>query len=310
MIFQGGAPEAPSQPNPTPNRSDNAKPAPAPTPEQPPAPDAPPATSSPPPEASPAPTPQVTTPPPEEAQQAEASPPLQTQPPPPQAQAAPEQPPPSAPEPARQSEALLQPQAPPPSLEPQPEPPPPPPPPNVPPRVELHLPRPPVEPPSLEVPEPLPPPSPRPAPQRPRPQPRNEFTPTFRQWALGRPPPPQTGGFGPPVQGPSREAPQIRGAERLGADWANELSAWVEAHKYYPQQAILNGEDGSPEVDVTVRRDGTVLAVDLDARSGSQWLDLALQALFRGAHLPPFPDGAGTQQLTFHFTMHYILVRR
>jgi protein TonB len=112
------------------------------------------------------------------------------------------------------------------------------------------------------------------------------------------------------VQGPSRDAPEIRGAERLGTDWANLLSAWVEAHKYYPQQALINGEDGSPEVEVTVRRDGHVQAVELDTRSGSQWLDLALQALFRGANLPPFPEGTGDQQLTFHFTMHYILVRR
>ena len=103
---------------------------------------------------------------------------------------------------------------------------------------------------------------------------------------------------------------QLRGAERLGTDWANALSAWVEAHKYYPQQAIANEEDGSPQVEVTVTRDGRVQSVELEARSGSQWLDLGLQALFRNARLPPFPDNTSENQVTFHFTMHYILVRR
>ncbi len=113
------------------------------------------------------------------------------------------------------------------------------------------------------------------------------------------------------MAGPRQQAgSEIEGAEKLGTDWRNALSAWVEAHKYYPQQAIINGEDGSPQVEVTVRRDGKVLSVDLENRSGSQWLDIALQALFRGAHLPPFPDTSKEDRLTFHFTMHYILIRR
>ncbi len=32
--------------------------------------------------------------------------------------------------------------------------------------------------------------------------------------------------------------------------------------------------------------------------------------MFRGTHLPPFPDTTREQQLTFHFTMHYVLIRR
>ncbi len=263
VIFQGGAPEAPSQPNPNPE-SDNAKPAPGPMPEQRPAPEVTP--PSPPPQA-------MLQPQPETPPQPEA---------PPQPETQPEQPPPVTP--------------------PRP----------APPRVELYVPRPPEGSAPFQVPElpPPPPPPPRPAPPRPRASPRSEFTPTFREWSLGRPPASAERGLGPKVAGPSRAAPQIQGAERLGTDWANELSAWVEAHKYYPQQAILNGEDGSPEVEVTVRRDGTVQAVELDTRSGSQWLDIALQGLFRGAHLPPFPDTTRDQQLTFHFTMHYVLVRR
>ncbi len=134
----------------------------------------------------------------------------------------------------------------------------------------------------------------------------------FRNWSLGRPQAPEAPrGLGPTTAGPeSAAASQMRGAERLGTDWRNALSAWVEAHKYYPDQARMNGEDGSPQVKVVVRRDGKVQSVELEDRSGSVWLDMALQALFRGAMLPRFPDDAKDDEVTFHFTMHYILIRR
>ena len=133
-----------------------------------------------------------------------------------------------------------------------------------------------------------------------------------RNWSLGRPQAPAAPrGVGPTQAGPqSLAGSQLRGAEQLGTDWRNAFSAWVEAHKYYPNQAIQAGEDGSPEVELVVRRDGKVLSVDLDQRSGSAWLDMALQAMFRGATLPRFPDNAKDDQVTIHFTMHYILIRR
>jgi len=133
-----------------------------------------------------------------------------------------------------------------------------------------------------------------------------------RNWSLGRPQAPAAPrGLGPTQAGPEQMAgAQMRGAEQLGTDWRNALSAWVEAHKYYPDQARQAGEDGSPEVEVRVRRDGKVLSVDLEERSGSAWLDMALQALFRNAMLPHFPDDAKDDEVTFHFTMHYILSRR
>ncbi|MBO0710231.1 MAG: energy transducer TonB, partial [Acetobacteraceae bacterium] len=161
------------------------------------------------------------------------------------------------------------------------------------------------------------PPLPQPAAPKPRPavpQQRTAFAPMVRRWTLGQDSalsPRSSSGGGAKMAGPSSDAAtQIRGAEALGADWRNMLSAWVEAHKYYPRQAIMNGEDGSPEVEVVVRRDGTVQSVELETRSGSQWLDLALLALFRGAHLPPFPENAREDQTTFSFTMHYILIGR
>jgi TonB family protein len=95
-----------------------------------------------------------------------------------------------------------------------------------------------------------------------------------------------------------------------GQDWLNALSAWVEAHKYYPREAAADGEDGTVVVRVRVDRSGRVQLVELRDRSGSQWLDLGLQAMFRGARLPPFPPDNTDPNFTFDFTMHYVLIRQ
>jgi TonB family protein len=111
-----------------------------------------------------------------------------------------------------------------------------------------------------------------------------------------------------PRQGATDMSPfsHIAGAH-AGTDWRNELSAWVRAHAYYPSQAAMNGEDGSPMVQVVANPDGQVTSVELERRSGSQWLDMALLGLFRDAHLPPLHDEH--EPITFNFTMHYILIR-
>ena len=84
------------------------------------------------------------------------------------------------------------------------------------------------------------------------------------------------------------------------------MHAWVRAHAYYPEQAAMNGEDGSVMVQVSANPDGRVTSVELERRSGSQWLDMALMALFRDAQLPPLHEN---EPITFNFTMHYILIR-
>ena len=61
-------------------------------------------------------------------------------------------------------------------------------------------------------------------------------------------------------------------------------------------------------VQVVTNPNGHVTSVELKMRSGSQWLDMALVALFRDANLPPL-EGE-TEPLTFNFTMHYIIVMR
>jgi TonB family protein len=116
--------------------------------------------------------------------------------------------------------------------------------------------------------------------------------------------------FGLPPRGPEDASPfSLDTDAEVGPDWRNELIEWVDEHAYYPEQAAALGQDGTARVVVNTAPDGRVLSVELESRSGSQWLDLALEALFRGAKLPPLPKQAGTAPIVFHFTMHYILIR-
>ena len=114
--------------------------------------------------------------------------------------------------------------------------------------------------------------------------------------------------MGPSVAGPSIPGPRISGAD-LGADWISLYTAWVRSHLYYPEQAALNGEDGSTEVIVEINRSGKVLSVQLVGRSGSQWLDLSTTAMFRGARVPPFPANVTGDTATVEQTIHYVLRR-
>ncbi|MBV9783984.1 MAG: energy transducer TonB [Acidisphaera sp.] len=84
--------------------------------------------------------------------------------------------------------------------------------------------------------------------------------------------------------------------------WRAALSAWLQAHKTYPQAARRNGEEGRAVVRFTVDRDGRVLDVELVGSSGSQSLDDAAQAMLRGAHLPP-----PVRQLTVTVPVRYRL---
>ena len=59
---------------------------------------------------------------------------------------------------------------------------------------------------------------------------------------------------------------------------------------------------------VVVNPNGHVTSVDLTMRSGSQWLDMALVALFRDRDVPPPPDK--TEPTIVNFTMRYILIRQ
>ncbi|HVY16658.1 MAG TPA: TonB family protein [Rhodopila sp.] len=289
MVFQSGRKEGPSVPNPTLSATPNRPKAPLgekpstpglPTPATPPTPQTPPLPPPPPP---PAPLPQTAFPP---------SAPKETAPP---------QPPPAAPSPP--STAAV------PPVVPVPEAPLPLPPPPAPPRPQ---PRP--------VPRPAPPPAREAA--RPRPPANSSEFPAPENFSFGGPAAPAPSRsrpgstarrfgsidmtLGPAIRGVLNNAP--RGSDKDGGpDWANLLSQWVAEHAYYPERARRFGEQGDAVVHVVADHFGHVKEVELIGKSGSQWLDLALVALFRDAHIPPLPT-PGDDPIEFNFTMRYILV--
>ena len=298
MVFEGGRPEGPTTPEPSLEPGSSSAP---------PAPVGGPPGQAPPGQAEPS------QPPP-------PAPPIQEMP---TTQSAPEpsQPPPPTPAPPSQ-EALS---SPPPTPEPERPPPP------------VAPPVPSTEPGPAEVtvppPQPASPPPPSPPPPSKPPPPVRETVPPLRHAAPAqRPsdfPAPMDFSLGPsdakpgapvpgkpllslnlPHRGPEDPSPYSLDTDaEVGPDWRNALSEWVSERSYYPQQAAEMSQEGTAKVLVTTWPDGRVVSVELERRSGSPWLDLALEGLFRGAKLPPMPRSAGEQPVSFHFTMHYIIVR-
>jgi protein TonB len=94
----------------------------------------------------------------------------------------------------------------------------------------------------------------------------------------------------------------------VSTDWLNLVSAWWLRHGYYPPQAAENLEDGDVTLHMRVDPDGRVEALELTGKSGSQWLDLAAQSVFRDATLPPLPPDMPQTPIPFQVTVHYILI--
>jgi len=337
MVFEGGdaesAPAAPSEsvPAPTEPPGEAALPLPpGPTPPPPPPPVAVPPpvppvaqlTATPPP-APPLPAPPAAVPPaPPPLAQAPAAPPPPAPPPavPPLARAVP----PSAPLPPQQSPTDLALPPPPPASQAPPE------------RTEmaaLPLPPPPAPTPPAPQPQAAPPePSARPpqnqaqnqpqTPPRPRPAtPPNPFAGALdlsggAPVSLGRPaPPPSPSTTGrdrspsPASMGSAGSDMRLRGANP-GGDWMAAVRAFVESRKYYPQQAAMDGEDGSVTVRFTAHRDGRVTDLTVIRRSGFYRLDAAWVGVFRDARLPAFPPQTPGDTTEVEFTLTYILRRR
>jgi protein TonB len=127
--------------------------------------------------------------------------------------------------------------------------------------------------------------------------------------AARRPPGSIDMSLGPAVRGALSAAPKSDiDSEEGGPDWRNALAKWVAEHAYYPERAREDGEEGDARVHVVADHNGRVREVELIGRSGSIWLDLALQALFRDAHIPPL-NTPGNEPIEFNFLMRYILRR-
>ena len=171
------------------------------------------------------------------------------------------------------------------------------------------------------APPPLPPLAPRPPrPAPPRPQFGSLGAPmdlNFGQAASRAPAPRGSPGsravdfsLGAPKPGPNKSEAffDIR-ARNIGADWAQGLATYWRRHRYYPQQAAENGEDGTVQVVLVVNRLGRVQSVEVKSRSGSPWLDMAAVATWRNAQLAPLPAENTDSTITIPLTINYILLR-
>jgi len=194
-------------------------------------------------------------------------------------------------------------------------PPPPPPPPEVPPpqvqQAEIPLPKPPpppdVPPPppvqQAEKPPPVPPAPPLPVP--PPPQLVTEMHPmrTIPQRVLARA---SSNPSGTPARAPAGQnaaggAPDANNA----AAWMGKLKQWWDQHSFYPKEASLTNEGGNVRVHIVIASDGEVTFIEVVQGSGLSVLDAAAVAVFRNAHLPPFPPGTPAQPADVVVTLHY-----
>jgi len=194
-------------------------------------------------------------------------------------------------------------QAPPPAAPPQPE--------DTQPQVNLGLPE-------FAAPLPLPTPLPRAA-QTAKRQPAHYQHPAqhytvMNNLSFGHPAPPvpfQKRALNLDLNSSDQDAmngPEVSVKGDAGPDWNAELDQWVEDHKYYPDSAIEQGQQGSVRIHFTVDRAGNVTGLRLEDSSGSPFLDQAWLGLFQGAQLPPFPANAKDNKVTVDATMHFILL--
>ena len=192
---------------------------------------------------------------------------------------------------------------------------PPPPPPQTAqalPEVNLNLPQTPLA--SLQT-------APQPQPPQPRPQPRPQPNPSppqkyvvMNNMSYGNPSPPLPNARRalnlslPQSDAQAVNAPELTIKGDIGADWDAELSKWVNDHKYYPQAAVEQNQQGDVEIEFTVDRAGNVTGLHLLSGSGSPFLDQAWLGLFDGHRLPRFPPGTKARHITVHATMHFELL--
>jgi len=93
----------------------------------------------------------------------------------------------------------------------------------------------------------------------------------------------------------------------IGADWMAALDKWVNEHKYYPQAALEQDQQGDVQIEFTVDRAGNVTGLRMLSGSGSPFLDQAWMGLFQDNQLPPFPPHTKANTVTVDATMHFEL---
>ena len=90
-----------------------------------------------------------------------------------------------------------------------------------------------------------------------------------------------------------------------GAAWMGKLKQWWDQHSFYPKEASQTNEGGNVKVHIVIAPDGQVTSIEVVQGSGLSVLDAAAVAVFRNAHLPPFPPGTPAQPADVVVTLHY-----
>ena len=241
--------------------------------------------------------------------------------------------PPAAPAPPETRQLPPEPAPPAPTVEPpapvppQPTPPTPPQPttptpprPTTPPTVSLNEDEGPAPPPPFVMPQPPLPLPPRPlAPPRQTSQrsPSNPFA-ALRDWSLNAQPSQRSPGRASRGLDVSPDSLSGRTSESLGyvsgakptGDWIGSLKRWVQARTYYPEEAVIEGQQGPATVEVQIARSGKVLSFRLVESSRSAFLDGGWLDVWRGSTAPPFTPDMQGDSTTIVFTMNYILTGR
>jgi protein TonB len=166
--------------------------------------------------------------------------------------------------------------------------------------------------------EPLPPPPLKPVVRQPaktvvrRPQPRATVSvPTPAPSRLAEMPQ----AAGPASQSPAGQSaaaaamPATVPGPDLSANYSAVISAWLEAHKRYPESARERGEEGGVKLRFRVDRFGRVLGYRLLESTGYADLDAGIDQMMRGAQLPPFPAGMTASQIEVSVKLRFKLAR-
>ncbi len=90
-----------------------------------------------------------------------------------------------------------------------------------------------------------------------------------------------------------------------GAAWIGKLKQWWDQHSFYPKEASQTNEGGNVKVHIVIAPDGQVTSIEVVQGSGLSVLDAAAVAVFRNAHLPPFPPGTPALPADVVVTLHY-----
>src|SRR5205807_8959382 len=95
----------------------------------------------------------------------------------------------------------------------------------------------------------------------------------------------------------------------VSAGYRAALSSWLESHRRYPESARERGGEGRAVLRFRVDRSGRVLNYALAAGTGFADLDAAIDAMMRGATLPPFPADMAASDVEVSVTVRFSLTR-